>query len=151
MHPILGRVRAHLAVDYGAPTGTPVQAVANGTVISAGWSGGYGRLVQIRHANGLTTGYAHLSRIAAGITAGAAVRQGQLIGAVGQTGLATGPHLHYMMLRGGKPINPLSIKAEPPVPIHAGLKPEFLKHIAATQRRLEPPVSALHAMSRVPH
>jgi murein DD-endopeptidase MepM/ murein hydrolase activator NlpD len=135
MHPILGNVRAHLAVDYGAPTGTPVQAVANGTIISAGTNGGYGRLVQIRHANGLTTGYAHLSRIAAGIRPGVAVKQGQLIGAVGQSGLATGPHLHYMMTRGGKAIDPRSIKSEPPVPMPANLKQEFLTYVAAEQLR----------------
>jgi murein DD-endopeptidase MepM/ murein hydrolase activator NlpD len=139
MHPILGTARAHLAVDYGAPSGTPVQAVANGTVTFAGWNGGYGRLVQIRHANGLTTGYAHLSRIAGGIRKGVVVKQGQLIGAVGQTGLATGPHLHYMMTRGGTPINPLSIKAEPPVPIAPAVKPAFLEYIAPFQSQLRVP------------
>jgi murein DD-endopeptidase MepM/ murein hydrolase activator NlpD len=140
MHPILGTARAHLAVDYGAPTGTPVQAVANGTITFAGWNGGYGRLVQIRHANGLTTGYAHLSRIANGIRKGAVVKQGQLIGAVGQTGLATGPHLHYMMTRGGTPINPLSMKSEPPVPIAASMKPVFVQHILPLEQKLEGPM-----------
>jgi murein DD-endopeptidase MepM/ murein hydrolase activator NlpD len=137
MHPILGRARAHLAVDYGAPTGTPVQAVANGTVTFAGWNGGYGRLIQIRHTNGLTTGYAHLSRITTGIRKGTVVKQGQLIGAVGKTGLATGPHLHYMMTRGGTPINPLSMKSEPPVPIAAAIKPDFLNYIAPRQLQLQ--------------
>ena len=144
LHPILGTARAHLAVDYGAPTGTPVQAVGNGTVTFAGWNGGYGRLVQIRHTNGLTTGYAHLSRIAAGIKKGAAVKQGQLIGAVGKTGLATGPHLHYMMTRGGTPINPLSIKSEPPIPIQASIKLDFLKHIAPRQVQLQTMVAQAH-------
>jgi murein DD-endopeptidase MepM/ murein hydrolase activator NlpD len=130
LHPILGTRRPHLAVDYGAPTGTPVQAVAKGTIISAGWDEGYGNLVRIRHSGGLTTGYAHLSRIAAGIRAGRAVDQGDLIGNVGQTGLATGPHLHYMMTRGGQPINPMSIKSEPPIPIDAKLRPQFLAQIA---------------------
>ncbi len=142
LHPILGGVRAHLAVDFGAPTGAPVVAVANGRVITAGWSNGYGNLVQIQHNNGLATGYAHLSRFAAGVHAGASVKQGEVIGYVGMTGLATGPHLHYMMTRGGKPVNPLSVKAEPPVPISPALKPAFLEHIAGRQAQLESLVAA---------
>jgi murein DD-endopeptidase MepM/ murein hydrolase activator NlpD len=138
IHPILGTARAHLAVDYGAPTGTPVQAVANGTVTFSGVNGGYGRLVQIRHANGLTTGYAHLSRINPGVRKGAAVKQGQIIGAVGKTGLATGPHLHYMMTRGGVAIDPRSMKSEPPVPIQASMKPEFLQQIEPRLVQLRP-------------
>jgi len=138
MHPILGTARAHFAVDYAAPAGTPVIAVANGIVTFAGWDGGYGNLVQVRHANGLTTGYAHLSRIAPGLRPGRPIKQGDRVGAVGQTGLATGPHLHYMMARGGKPINPLSIKSEPTVPIDAKLKPEFLSEIAALRTSLLP-------------
>ena len=137
LHPILGSVRSHLAVDFGAPTGAPVVAVANGTVTTAGWNGGYGNLVQIRHSNGLTTGYAHLSRFRSGLRAGAVVKQGDVIGFVGATGLATGPHLHYMMTRNGKVINPLSMKAEPPVPVAAGLKAEFLGHIAGMQLQLK--------------
>lgn len=130
LHPILGTTRAHLAVDYGAPTGTAVQAVAKGTVTFAGWNAGYGNLVQIRHSGGLTTGYAHLSRITPGIRSGRAVDQGDLIGRVGQTGLATGPHLHFMMTRNGQPINPLQMKSEPPIPIDAKMLPEFLRQIA---------------------
>jgi murein DD-endopeptidase MepM/ murein hydrolase activator NlpD len=137
LHPILGRSRPHLAVDYGAPTGTPVQAVANGTVTFAGWNEGYGNLVQIKHAGGLTTGYAHLSRIAKGIRSGASVDQGELIGNVGQTGLATGPHLHYMMTKGGQPINPMKMQSEPPVPIDAKLRPKFEAHIAPLAAKLD--------------
>ena len=137
LHPILGQVRSHLAVDFGAPTGAPVVAVANGTVVSAGWNNGYGNLVQIKHPNGLTTGYAHLSKIVAGIRPGKTVKQGDLIGLVGQTGLATGPHLHYMMTRGGQPINPLSVKSEPPVPMKESLKPQYVQHIAGLQARLK--------------
>jgi len=136
LHPILGIARAHLAVDYAAPSGTPVIAVANGVVTLAGWNEGYGNLVQIKHANGLTTGYAHLSRIAPGVRSGHPIKQGDRLGAVGQTGLATGPHLHYMMTRGGNAINPLSMKSEPIVPIAAKLKPEFLSSIAALQEAL---------------
>ena len=135
MHPILGANRPHLAIDYGAPTGTPVQAVANGTVTSAGWDGGYGNLVQIRHSGGLGTGYAHLSSISPGIRAGTAVSQGDIIGRVGQTGLATGPHLHFMMTERGRPINPQRMKSEPPIPIDAKLLPVFLEHIAPMEAR----------------
>ena len=130
LHPILGTSRSHLAIDYGAPTGTPVQAMAKGTVTFAGRNGGYGNLVQIRHSGGLTTGYAHLSRIAPGIRAGRTVDQGDRIGSVGMTGLATGPHLHFMMTKNGRPINPLSMRSEPPIPLDANLVPEFLRHIA---------------------
>jgi murein DD-endopeptidase MepM/ murein hydrolase activator NlpD len=136
-HPVLGGVRAHLAVDFGAPRGAPVVAVANGTIATSGWNGGYGNLVQIKHRNGLTTGYAHLSRIAAAARRGASIRQGDTIGWVGSTGLSTGPHLHYMMTRNGKPINPLSMKSEPPIPISPGLKAEFFQHIAGRQSQLQ--------------
>ena len=138
LHPILGTNRAHLAVDYGAPTGTPVQAVANGKVTFAGWDGGYGNLVQIKHSGGLTTGYAHLSSIAPGVRAGRVISQGDLVGKVGQTGLATGPHLHYMMTRSGKPIDPRSMKSEPPIPIDAKLRPAFMAHIAPLEIQLGP-------------
>jgi len=136
LHPILGTRRPHLAVDYGAPTGTPVQAVAKGTVTFAGWDEGYGNLVQIKHSGGLSTGYAHLSAIAAGIRRGAFVDQGELVGKVGQTGLATGPHLHYMMSKDGRPINPRSLQSEPPIPIDAALLPLFLAHIAPMEAQL---------------
>src|SRR5436309_3253183 len=94
----------------GSSWSTALPRCSNGKVISAGWANGYGNLVQIQHSGGLTTGYAHLSKISAAVGRGAAVKQGQVIGLVGMTGLATGPHLHYMMARGGKPINPLSMK-----------------------------------------
>ncbi|MEC8952046.1 MAG: peptidoglycan DD-metalloendopeptidase family protein, partial [Acidobacteriota bacterium] len=107
MHPILGERRAHLGVDYGAATGTPVIAVANGTVVSAGWSGGSGRMVRLRHAGGYETYYLHLSAFARGMRPGARVAQGQLIGRVGSTGLATGPHLDYRLKKNGVFLNPL--------------------------------------------
>ncbi len=94
-HPILNVVRAHQGTDYAAAAGTPVMAAGNGTVVRAGWAGGYGRLIELRHANGITTRYGHLSGFASGIHAGARVSQGQTIGYVGSTGLATAPHLHY--------------------------------------------------------
>ena len=104
MHPVLREVRAHLGVDYRAPAGAPVVAVADGVVVSAGMSGGAGRMVHLRHANGFETEYLHLSAIA--VRAGARVRQGELIGRVGSTGLATGPHLDYRLKKNGAFINP---------------------------------------------
>ena len=107
LHPVLGGVRPHLGVDYGAPTGTPVIVVANGTVVSAGMSGGSGNMVRIRHTNGYETYYLHLSAFAKGMRRGARVTQGQTIGRVGSTGLATGPHLDYRMRKSGAFVNPL--------------------------------------------
>ncbi len=105
-HPALGIYRAHLGTDYAADIGTQVYSTADGTVTRAGWWwGGYGRIVEIRHVNGYSTRYAHLSFIAKGIRRGVRVSQGQLIGHVGQSGLATGPHLHYELLRNGAAID----------------------------------------------
>lgn len=111
-HPILKRRRPHLGVDYGAPHGTPVLAAGSGVVIFAGTDGGYGKVVRIRHPNGYVTGYAHLSRI--GVRRGQTVQQGQTIGRVGSTGLATGPHLDYRVQEpGGRYINPTKVSALP--------------------------------------
>ncbi|MCY4602147.1 MAG: M23 family metallopeptidase [Acidobacteria bacterium] len=107
LHPVLGVHRPHLGVDYGAPTGTPVIAVATGTVVSAGRSRGSGNMVRLRHNNGYETYYLHLSAFAPGIRKGARVIQGQTIGRVGATGLATGPHLDYRMRKNGAFVNPL--------------------------------------------
>ena len=106
LHPVFRTVRAHLGVDYAAPTGTPVVAVANGVVVSAGWAGGGGRQVRIRHASGFESYYLHLSSFAKGISAGAHVDQGQLIGRVGATGTATGPHLDYRLRKNGVFVDP---------------------------------------------
>ena len=107
LHPVLGTHRAHLGVDYGAPTGTPVIAVANGTVVSADRSGGSGNMVRLRHTNGYETYYLHLSSFAKGTRRGARVVQGQMIGRVGSTGLSTGPHLDFRMRNNGTFVNPL--------------------------------------------
>jgi murein DD-endopeptidase MepM/ murein hydrolase activator NlpD len=106
-HPILNYTRAHNGVDYAAPAGAPVAAVASGVVTSAGWSGSGGRMVRIRHASGYESEYLHLSAIARGISTGDRVAQGELIGRVGATGLATGPHLHYGLRKGGAYVNPI--------------------------------------------
>ena len=108
MHPILGTARAHLGVDYGAPTGTRVIAVSNGTVVSAARNGGSGNMVRLRHTNGYETYYLHLSRFAKGMRPGARVMQGEVIGFVGSTGLATGPHLDYRLRKNGTFVNPLT-------------------------------------------
>ncbi|MBI3491534.1 MAG: M23 family metallopeptidase [Acidobacteria bacterium] len=105
-HPILRESRAHLGVDYRAPAGSPVVAVADGVVLSAGMSGGSGRLVHLRHANGLESEYLHLSSIA--VRAGTPVRQGEIIGRVGSTGLATAPHLDFRLKKNGAFINPVT-------------------------------------------
>jgi murein DD-endopeptidase MepM/ murein hydrolase activator NlpD len=107
-HPILGYARFHKGVDLAAAAGTPIVAAADGRVMSAGWRGGYGQLVQVAHGEGLTTMYGHMSRMAA--YAGEFVRKGQVIGYVGSTGLSTGPHLHFEVLRNGRAINPMSVK-----------------------------------------
>jgi murein DD-endopeptidase MepM/ murein hydrolase activator NlpD len=122
-HPVLKTMRPHLGIDYAAPTGTPVRAAADGTVVLAGWSGGYGRTVRIRHGRGLETLYGHLSRIA--VKNGQHVQQGALIGAVGSTGLATGPHLDYRTLRNGVYVNPLTIQPPPAEPVPASARAAF--------------------------
>ncbi|MGQ9707414.1 MAG: peptidoglycan DD-metalloendopeptidase family protein [bacterium] len=109
-HPIRQIPAQHQGIDYAAPKGTPVCCVADGRVISAGWSGGYGRLVRIGHRDGYETRYGHLSGFGKGIKSGAPVVQGQVIGYVGSTGLSTGPHLHYEVRKFGSPVNPLRLK-----------------------------------------
>ncbi|MGZ2411044.1 murein DD-endopeptidase MepM/ murein hydrolase activator NlpD [Sphingomonas sp. F9_3S_D5_B_2] len=107
-HPILGYARFHKGVDVAATWGAPIVAAADGRVVSAGWRGGYGRAVEIAHASGLETLYGHMSRIAA--APGALVRQGEVIGYVGSSGLSTGPHVHFEVLKGGRPVNPVGVK-----------------------------------------
>jgi murein DD-endopeptidase MepM/ murein hydrolase activator NlpD len=123
LHPILHVRRAHLGVDYAAPAGTPVAASADGVVVSAGWQGGYGRSIRLRHANGYETLYGHLSRI--DVRGGQRVTQGQRIGAVGQTGLATGPHLDYRMRRDGRFVDPLHVQSPPAEPIPLAERASF--------------------------
>jgi len=109
-HPILRTVRPHEAIDYAADAGTPVVSIGKGKISFTGWREGYGNLVEVVHSNGYTTRYAHFSRIASGIRIGASVAQGQIVGYVGSTGHATGPHLHFEILRGKKKINFLSLR-----------------------------------------
>lgn len=124
-HPVLKVARPHYGVDYGAPVGTPVRVTASGTVVSAGWDGGGGKTVKVRHANGYLTGYLHLSRFADGVRAGARVRQGELIGYVGSTGLASGPHLDYRVQLNGRWIDPQSLKSVPAEPLSRLARADF--------------------------
>ena len=114
MHPVLGTARAHRGVDYGAPTGAAVVAVSSGTVISATYDNANGRMVRLRHSSGYQSSYLHLSAFARGIRAGARVSQGQTIGLVGATGLATGPHLHYGLQRNGQWVDPVRAHSSMP-------------------------------------
>ena len=136
-HPILGGVRPHLAIDYAAPVGTPVRAVADGVIVHAGWNGGNGIQVHLRHRSGYETQYNHLSRIAPGLRAGLRVRQKQIIGNVGATGLATGPHLDYRVARNGTFVNPLSEKFIPGEPIPAATRADFNRYAQELVARLE--------------
>ena len=117
-HPVLRTWRSHRGVDYAADSGTEIMATSDGVVIQRGPDGGYGNSVQIRHPNGFVTRYAHMRGFRSGVVVGSRVKQGDVIGYVGSTGLATGPHLHYEMLRGGRHIDPLSVDlpAGDPVP-----------------------------------
>lgn len=117
LHPVYRVYRPHLGVDYAAPSGTPVHAVADGVVTFKGWGGGGGNTLKIKHAGNLVTGYLHLSRFAKGISQGTRVTQGQVIGYVGSTGTSTGPHLDYRIWKNGVNIDPLKVPQEPAEPI----------------------------------
>ena len=131
LHPILGIRRPHFGVDYAAPEGNPVWAVADGTVVSCGWNGGYGRQIVIKHPNGYRSMYGHLSRFAPGMRNGKSIRQKQIIGYVGSSGLATGPHLDFRLLKNNSFRNPLR-EISPPA---ASLRPE---QMAAFQEGIDP-------------
>jgi murein DD-endopeptidase MepM/ murein hydrolase activator NlpD len=109
-HPILRRYKMHTGVDWAAPRGTPIMAAGNGTIAYAGWKSGYGKHIRIRHANGYETSYSHMTGFAAGSRENARVRQGQVIGYVGSTGLSTGPHLHYEVFVNNRYVNPMKIR-----------------------------------------
>jgi murein DD-endopeptidase MepM/ murein hydrolase activator NlpD len=145
LHPILKIYRPHLGVDYAAPTGSPVVAVANGVVVSAGFSGEGGRVVHLWHASGYETYYMHLSAIAPGVRAGAHVSQGQLIGRVGMSGMATGPHLDYRIRKSGSFINPADVRRSlpPGEPIPASAMAQFVvERDRALARLIDKPASA---------
>ncbi|HEU4437688.1 MAG TPA: M23 family metallopeptidase [Methylomirabilota bacterium] len=134
-HPILGGLRPHLAVDYGAPVGTPVRAVADGVVTQAGWDGGFGLTITIRHARGYETMYNHLSKM--DVRRGQRVRQRQVIGRVGTTGLSTGPHLDYRVRKAGVFVNPLGEKFIPGSPVPAHRRDAFAAQVKSLLERLD--------------
>jgi murein DD-endopeptidase MepM/ murein hydrolase activator NlpD len=127
MHPILRIIRPHYGVDYAAPLGTPVHAIGDGRVISATNEGGSGRMVKIQHNSVYATGYMHLSRFGEGIRAGAFVKQNDIIGYVGSSGLSTGPHLDFRFYRNGAPVDPLKVEAPPVEPVAEANKAKFEK------------------------
>jgi murein DD-endopeptidase MepM/ murein hydrolase activator NlpD len=124
-HPVLRKYRAHLGTDYRAPYGTPVEATGEGVVTRAGQWGGYGVMVSIRHPKAIETRYAHLSRIAAGVRQGARVKQGQIIGYSGTSGLSTAPHVHYEFLKNGRQQSPTSVDVGNGDPVPAARRAEF--------------------------
>jgi len=139
-HPILNRMRAHRGIDYAAPVGTPVRAAGEGRVAFRGVEGGYGNVVMVRHSGGVETVYGHLSHFAPSLYVGKRVHQGELVGYVGMTGLATGPHLHYEYRVGGVHRNPASIRTLPAEPISPALRADF-------EHKTRPLLQALEAAS----
>ncbi len=132
-HPILGYRKMHTGADWAAPSGTPILASGNGVVEKAGWGGGYGKQTVIRHANGYETSYNHQSRIAPGVVAGARVRQGQVIGFVGSTGLSTGNHLHYELIVNDRKVDPMRVR----LPVGRVLKGEQLEAFKRERTRID--------------
>ncbi len=141
-HPILNSIRAHRGVDYAAPLGTPVKAAGNGTVIFVGNKGGYGRTVVLRHGSNYNTLYAHMSRFAGALKPGDRVQQGKIIGYVGMSGLATGPHLHYEFQVAGVHRNPLTVDLPKAEAISANQWDRFQQQAASLLALLELPTSA---------
>lgn len=136
-HPILNTIRAHRGTDYAAPTGTPIRATGDGRVLEAGWNGGYGRMVLIQHGERIRTLYAHMNSLASGIRPGATVRQGQVIGTVGMTGAATGPHLHYEFLVNGVHKDPVRVALPDAEPIREEFRQHYMAHARTMLQRLE--------------
>jgi len=135
-HPILHTIRAHKGVDYAAATGTPVRATSDGVIAAANTQKGYGKVIEIQHGKNYSTLYAHLNGYAKGITKGTTVKQGQIIGYVGMTGMATGPHLHYEFRVNGVHKDPLTVELPNSDPIHAKHKPQFLAHVSDVLEQL---------------
>lgn len=133
-HPVLGYTRAHKGTDFAAPTGTPVQAAGDGRVEMVKWRGGYGRYIRIRHNSTFSTAYAHLSRYKRGIRPGTYVKQGQTIGYVGMSGTATGPHLHYEVLRHGRQVNAMRVKLPEGAPLPKKYMDDFKQRVTLAKK-----------------
>src|SRR3954471_4908930 len=142
-HPLLHYFRPHHGVDYGAPTGTPVMTTADGVVATATYNHGEGNFIRIRHTSRIETSYLHLSRFAKGIKPGRKVTQGEVIGYVGMTGLATGPHLDYRVNDGGAWLDPLKLRSITPDPLHGAALQEFRGDVARLTPRLATPLNQL--------
>jgi murein DD-endopeptidase MepM/ murein hydrolase activator NlpD len=151
-HPVLGRTRRHEGTDYAAAPGTPVMAAGDGVVLRAGRAGGYGNLIEIRHRSGITTRYGHLRGFARGVRAGARVTQGQTIGYVGSTGLATGPHLHYEFRVNGVAKDSRRVDLGNGEPIRSGLRADFTRERDLLLERLhrEAPQSIAQGADQTP-
>ena len=132
-HPILGYSKLHTGVDWADAIGSPIYAAGNGTIIYANWKSGYGKHTEIQHANGYVTTYSHQSGFARGIREGVTVRQGQLIGYLGNTGLSTGPHLHYEVKINGNFVDPMRIR----LPRGRALDGKFLAEFKKERERIE--------------
>lgn len=142
MHPIYKIYRPHEGVDYAAPQGTPIDALGDGVITFLGWNGGYGNFIEIKHNRTYTTTYGHLSGFAKGLQKGSRVKQGQLIGYVGSTGLSTGPHLDFRVKENNTFIDPLSVKFKPTLPIDPRDRPKFLAIVAQRQTEMVSAVAA---------
>jgi len=141
-HPVLHRYRAHLGVDFGGRTGTPIYAAADGRIIFAGRMGGYGNVIKIRHRDGFVTLYAHMSRFRKGMRRGRYVKKGQVIGYIGSTGMSTGPHLHFGLYKNGRPINPLGVIKVAKKTIYGKTRKEFLRYAKEMKRKLQAAVAS---------
>jgi murein DD-endopeptidase MepM/ murein hydrolase activator NlpD len=136
-HPVLGFTRAHKGVDFRAPTGTPIPAAGAGRVVARGFNRGHGNFVKIRHNGSFETLYAHMSKFAKNVKVGTAVRQGQIIGYAGSTGLSTGPHLHYEIIKDGKHVNPLTVKLPAIDNLDSANKKKFLEYRETLDKAIE--------------
>ncbi|WP_223456996.1 peptidoglycan DD-metalloendopeptidase family protein [Pseudomonas sp. A-R-26] len=147
-HPILNKIRAHKGVDYAAPRGTPIKAAGDGKVLLAGRRGGYGNTVVLQHGNTYTTLYGHMQGFAKGVKTGGTVKQGQVIGYIGTTGLSTGPHLHYEFQVNGVHVDPLGQKLPMADPIAKAERPRFLAQSQPLMARMEQEKATLLASSK---
>ena len=146
-HPILNKIKAHTGVDYAAPTGTPVRTTGDGTISFRGNNGGYGKLIEIKHSEDYSTRYAHLSRYKKDLKVGDKVSQGEIIGYVGRTGRATGPHLHYEFRVNGMHTNPLTVKLPAAKPINEKEKDSFFKTAIEAMNKMDDYYLKLYAKS----
>ena len=144
-HPVLGYTKMHTGVDWSNRIGTPIMAAGNGTVIKAEWDSGYGRRVELQHANGYVTSYNHMSRFGRGVAPGARVRQGQVVGYVGSTGLSTGPHLHYEVIVNGHFVDPMKIR----VPRGRELEGRTLTEFKRQREQVEALIQRANGSTRV--